>query len=118
MPFVDRTTLTGGSSITANSLFFPLPLPSHRGKSRQFFLQMLFFAQLQILGNNFLHNNLVEEGQGKRRREGSVLKSFEARLTTDVLQAMGMQHFGLHEQMAAHHNLDAKAHFDRYSLHQ
>jgi len=34
------------------------------------------------------------------------------------LQAMGMQHFGLHEQMAAHHNLDAKAHFDRYSLHQ
>eukprot|EP00090_Calanus_glacialis_P036961 TRINITY_DN6327_c0_g1_i1.p1 TRINITY_DN6327_c0_g1~~TRINITY_DN6327_c0_g1_i1.p1 ORF type:complete len:332 (-),score=72.85 TRINITY_DN6327_c0_g1_i1:1639-2634(-) len=33
------------------------------------------------------------------------------------LQAMGMQHFGLHEQMA-HHNLDAKAHFDRYSIHQ
>ena len=32
---------------------------------------------------------------------------------------MGMQHFGLHEQMAAHHNLDtAKAHFDRYSIHQ
>jgi len=31
--------------------------------------------------------------------------------------AMGMQHFGLHEQMA-HHNLDAKAHFDRYSIHQ
>ena len=30
---------------------------------------------------------------------------------------MGMQHFGLHEQMA-HHNLDAKAHFDRYSIHQ
>jgi len=35
------------------------------------------------------------------------------------LQAMGMgmHQFGLHEQMAAHH-MDAKAHFDRYSLHQ
>ena len=31
---------------------------------------------------------------------------------------MGMQAYGLHEAQMAQHNLEAKAHFERYGLHQ
>ena len=33
-----------------------------------------------------------------------------------LFQAMGMQHFGLHEAQMAQHNLEAKAHFAHYGL--
>ena len=67
---------------------------------------LAFFLPLKVV------NRQMKKG------EGIVCIFFPTCELTAMFQAMGMQHFGLHEQMAAHHNLDAKAHFDRYSLHQ
>ena len=68
----------------------------------------------QKLIDNILFQNCVER-QDPHVQRIYFVNPKNYLLKVDICQAMGMQHFGLHDPMGGQHHLDTKAHFDRYT---